>query len=135
MLSWVCRVGDGDMVLEILSPEEGGRPGDVEGIEFVDSAGDNVWHSGGSGGIKSSLGVMPFLLYALEMGVIKVRFLKGLEGIFNILGHEVCNLSLTVGHGIIICHFSDMISTATQAPKFFHSGVKFFWCMFYIYLS
>ena len=111
MLSWVFGVGDSDMVLEVLSIEEGGRPGDVEGIEFVDSAG-NVWQSRGSGGIKSSLGVMPFLLYALEMGVIKVWFLEGLEGIFNILGHEVCNLSLTVGHGIIICHFSDMISTA-----------------------
>ena len=78
---------------------------------------------------------MPFLLYSLEVGVIKVRFLEGLEGIFNIMSHEVCNLRLTIGDGIIISHFSDMISTATQASKFFHSGVKFFWSMFYIYLS
>ena len=42
MLGWVCRVGNGDMVLEVLSFEERGRPGDVEGVEFVDSAG-NVW--------------------------------------------------------------------------------------------
>ena len=72
---------------------------------------------------------------ALEMGVVEVGFLEGLEGVFHILGHEVCNLSFTISHGVIIYHFSDMISTAAHTTKFFHCGVKFFWCLFACFMS
>ena len=67
---------------------------------------------------------------AVEVGTVKVGFLKGLEGVFYLLGHEVSNLCFTVGHSIFIFHISDMIGTTTQSTKFFHSGIKFPWCRF-----
>ena len=62
MFGWVGGMGGGDVILEVLSSEDGGRPGDVGGIEVINCAGDDVWWSRGSGGVESSLGVMPFLL-------------------------------------------------------------------------
>ena len=38
MFSWICRIGGGDMILEILIAQEWGWPGDVEGVEVFDSA-------------------------------------------------------------------------------------------------
>ena len=40
------------------------------------------------------------MLNALEVSVVEVGFLEGLEGVFHILSHEVCNLSFTVSHGV-----------------------------------
>ena len=71
----------------------------------------------------------------MKVGVIKVGFLEGLEGIIYILGHEVHNLSFAISHGVFIFHFSDVIGITAHSAKFFHSGVKFLWCMFNIYLG
>ena len=47
MFSWICRIGGGDMILEILIAQEWGWPGDVEGVEVFNGA-KRVGRDGGS---------------------------------------------------------------------------------------
>ena len=42
------------LMMEVLSSKDGGRPGDIEGVEVIGCAGDDVWCSRGSGGVESS---------------------------------------------------------------------------------